>query len=298
MSVNISAEDSQQLLQTVEMFEAIAESQPDDYQSLEILKEAYAKLGRKAESLAATKRLAQAYVKVGQLSLAILEYEGIAQEYPNDPEAKKALAELESKVAPETPPQGNAAPPLVVHSKPTPSAGGPAGVPVSPLDWPKPEDGDLALANILTAEKIVAHQAVNPLLAKLRVLRATHTEKKIPFSLIPLLAEEQLAQLDDLMTIIVEKSRLPYLPLSIYDADRDSVKLLPENMCWQHCILPFDLISRSLLIATANPFDQALRKQVEGMVKHHVFWYVSPPADIVSAFRRAVGLDRNQPAKP
>ena len=35
-----------QLLQTVEMFEAVTQANPDDYQSLEILKEAYFKIGR------------------------------------------------------------------------------------------------------------------------------------------------------------------------------------------------------------------------------------------------------------
>ena len=57
---------------------------------------------------------------------------------------------------------------------------------------------------------------------------------------------------------------------------------------------------RSVLIATANPFDQAARKQVEAMLDYHVFWFVAPPSDIVGALRRAHGLDnqRSAPAKP
>jgi tetratricopeptide (TPR) repeat protein len=294
MAARISEEESQQLLQTVEMFEAIAQSQPDDYQSLEILKEAYAKLGRKQECLAASKRLANAYAKVGQASLAILEYEAIAQEYPNDLEIKATLAELQSQVTPDASDSGTVAPSLAVHSKPTPTAGGPAGAPSSPNLQTRPEAGDLALVNMLTVEKIVTMQAVEPLLKQLRELRAYHLDKTVPLSLIPLLTADQLVRLEDLMTIIVEKSRLPYIPLSIYDADRDCAKMLPEEICWQHCLLPFDLISRSLLVATANPFDQATRKHVESLVKYHVFWYVSPPADIVLALRRALGLENQR----
>src|SRR6266481_1769299 len=74
---SISEDEIQQLLRTVEMFEAITQSQPEDYQSWEILKEAYAKLGRRDESLAASKRLAKAHISLGQISQAILEYEGI-----------------------------------------------------------------------------------------------------------------------------------------------------------------------------------------------------------------------------
>src|SRR5688572_4708153 len=91
-----SAEESQ-LLQTIEMFEVITQSQPNDYQSLEILKEAYAKLGREKEAVQASKRIAEAYVSLGQLSLAILEYEMILQRYPEDKDVQGALSKLENK---------------------------------------------------------------------------------------------------------------------------------------------------------------------------------------------------------
>ena len=42
----LSDDENSQILQTIEMFEAITQTQPDDYQSLEILKEAYQKVGR------------------------------------------------------------------------------------------------------------------------------------------------------------------------------------------------------------------------------------------------------------
>jgi hypothetical protein len=148
---------------------------------------------------------------------------------------------------------------------------------------------------VLSAEKIVTPQASEPLLAKLRQLRANHADKTQPLSLLTMLAAEQLARLEDLLVLVVEKSRLPFMPLSIYDTDRDAARLLPEEILWQHCIVPFDSISRSLLIATANPFDQALRKQVEGALKYHVFWYVSQPAEILAVTRRSLGLESRGP---
>src|SRR5687768_8703876 len=97
MAANLSANEEAQLLQTIEMFEVITQSQPQDYQSLEILKEAYFKLGRQKQVVETSKRIAQAYVQLGQLSSAILEYESILQRYPDDPDVKTALAEIESK---------------------------------------------------------------------------------------------------------------------------------------------------------------------------------------------------------
>src|SRR5580658_8587907 len=86
-----------QLRQTIEMFEVITQSQPQDYQSLEILKEAYLKLSMEPEVIFTSKRIAQAYVQLGQLSSAILEYETILQRHPDDRDAMTAMSQIESK---------------------------------------------------------------------------------------------------------------------------------------------------------------------------------------------------------
>src|SRR5438552_12768486 len=97
LASTLSPGEEAQLGQTIEMFEVITQSQPHDYQSLEILKEAYSKLGREKDVVGASKRIAQAYVQMGQLSSAILEYETILQRYPDDPEVQTALRQIESK---------------------------------------------------------------------------------------------------------------------------------------------------------------------------------------------------------
>src|SRR3954454_22136476 len=97
MAATLSPSDEAQLGQTIEMFEVITQSQPQDYQSLEILKEAYSKLGREKDMVGTSKRIAQAYVQLGQLSSAILEYETILQRFPGDPDVQTALKQIESK---------------------------------------------------------------------------------------------------------------------------------------------------------------------------------------------------------
>src|SRR3954470_13726584 len=97
MSATLTANEEAQLGQTIEMFEVIVESQPQDYQSLEILKEAYSKLNRDKDVVKTSKRIAEAYVQMGQLSSAILEYETILQRFPDDPDVQKALQQIESK---------------------------------------------------------------------------------------------------------------------------------------------------------------------------------------------------------
>jgi len=296
---SISEDETQQLLRTVEMFEAITESQPEDYQSWEILKEAYSKLGRRPESLRASKKLAKAHISLGQISQAILEFEGILQEYPDDPEVLTALSEIEAKTSQlSTAHQPSGAPSLREDSKPTPPAptlAAGAAAPPSSSAKPMPEDGNKALVDVLLAEKLITAQAVEPLLKRLASSPAGSSENAQPLTLPQLLIDEQLIKLEDFLSLLVDRSGLPYLPLSTYDVDRDAACLLPRELCFENCIVPFDLISRSVLIATANPFDMAARSQAQVMLAYNVFWYVTSPEEIQTALRRAHGLDTKHP---
>jgi tetratricopeptide (TPR) repeat protein len=298
---SISEEEVQQLLRTVEMFEAITESQPEDYQSWEILKEAYVKLGRRDESLAASKKLAKAHISLGQISQAILEYEGILQENPSDAEVLGALADLEAKTLQlSVGIQPSGAPSLREDSKPTPpvpalAAGVAAPLPSFPSKLQIHEDGNRALADVLIAEKMLTPQAVEPLLKRLASAPPITGEGPAPSNLLQLLLDEQLVKLEDVLTVLIDRSGLPYLPLSTYDVDRDAVCLLPRDICFEKCMVPFDLISRSVLIAVANPFDTGARSQAEVMLAYNVFWYVTSPEEIHAALRRAHGLDSKHP---
>ena len=69
MATTMTQDEEAQLAQTIEMFEVITQTQPHDYQSLEILKEAYSKLGRETDAINTSKRIAHAYVLDGPVFL-------------------------------------------------------------------------------------------------------------------------------------------------------------------------------------------------------------------------------------
>src|ERR1700687_3362440 len=121
MSATLTASEEAQMPQTIEMFEVITQSQPQDYQSLEILKEAYSKLNRESDVISTSKRIAQAYVQMGQLSSAILEYETILQRFPDDPDVQAALQQIETKA------NNFPVEPLPVEPAPVAKAPAPAG---------------------------------------------------------------------------------------------------------------------------------------------------------------------------
>ena len=80
------------------MFEAITQTQPEDYQSLEILREAYTKIGRHDDALRTSRKLAEAYFNAGSYTPALQQCEMILTRDPNAPEILAMLGEIESRL--------------------------------------------------------------------------------------------------------------------------------------------------------------------------------------------------------
>jgi len=275
MAASLTANEEAQLLQTIEMFEVITQSQPLDYQSLEILKEAYFKLGRQKEVVNTSKRIAQAYVQLGQLSSAILEYESILQRYPDDPDVQAALAEIESKASSFATPAA-AAPEAETVEK---SVGKKARKAPSEVD-----DGKLAMQKIFVDGKLVSPTDFSSL---------WHTPDlhdppgMVMEPFIQVLADKGLVPLDKSLKLICERSRLGFLPLDKYDVDIELARSFPREVCQRWCILPFDRMSKSVLVATANPFNKQAVWDLENATKNRLLWYVSPASELLKAVRKA-----------
>jgi tetratricopeptide (TPR) repeat protein len=271
MAASLTANEEAQLLQTIEMFEVITQSQPLDYQSLEILKEAYFKLGRQKEVVNTSKRIAQAYVQLGQLSSAILEYESILQRYPDDPDVQAALAEIESKASSFAAP---AAPVAEAEATGRKARKAPSEV----------DDGKLAMQKIFVDGKLISTVDFSTLwhTPDLHDPPGMVTE---PF--IQLLADKGLVPLDKSLKLVCERSRLGFLPLDKYDVDIELTRSFPREVCQRWCILPFDRMSKSVLVATANPFNKQAVWDLENATKNRLLWYVSPPAELLKAVRKA-----------
>lgn len=266
--------------QTIEMFEVITESQPQDVQSLEILKEAYSKLGREPETLRTAKRIAEAYRQLGQLTSAIMELETILQSHPDDPDAKKTLADIENKAsnfaapaAPvELPPPPKPEP--VTAAKATPARGEP--VPI--LD-----DGRQAMFKVFVESKFITAGDfdlcwVNP------PLNAPPGKVIDPF--LQVLADKKIKDLDASLKLLCEKARMAYMPLEKYDIDIEVARSFPKDSCQRWCVLPFDKMSKSIMVATANPFNQQAAKELTDATKGRLIWYVASPQDMLKALKK------------
>lgn len=262
--------------QTIEMFEVITQSQPQDYQSLEILKEAYLKLNLEKEVVQTSKRIAQAYVQLGQLSSAILEYETILQRHPEDRDAMAAMAQIESKANNLATPQ----PAEMEHPvKPAPAA----VTTFTKKDDGKPvamdiDDGRAAMHKFFVDSKLIGagdFEACWPA-ANLAVAPTKAVE---PF--IHNLAERHIMPIDKSLKLLADRSRLAYLPLERYDIDLDLARTAPKQICQRWCMLPVDRMSKAIMIATANPFNKQAVLDIEETVKFKLLWYLASPAELL-----------------
>ncbi len=280
MASTLNPSEEAQLAQTIEMFEVITQSQPHDYQSLEILKEAYSKLGREKDVVGASKRIAQAYVQMGQLSSAILEYETILQRYPDDPDVLAALRQIESKAdnfpiesAPAEPPP--AAKPAAASAK---SASVANKTPPAEI-----EDGRRAMQKIFVESKLITSGDFE-LCWSTPDLSSPLNGVIEPF--IQILGDKGIFAVDKSLRILTDKTRIAFLPLNNYDMDMDLARSFPAAICQRWCILPFDRMSKSILVATSNPFNQQAAKELAAATANRLLWYLVSPAELVKHIRK------------
>jgi tetratricopeptide (TPR) repeat protein len=282
MASTLSPSEEAQLAQTIEMFEVITQSQPHDYQSLEILKEAYSKLNREQDVISTSKRIAQAYVQMGQLSSAILEYETILQRCPDDPDVQAALQQIESKANNfplETAPPADTI--LLAKAPGAAAKGQKAASRVAPAEI---DDGRRSMHKLFVESKIITAgdfdlcwAAPDPVAPPGGVVE--------PF--IQILADKGFLPVDKSLKMLCDKSRFAFLPLNSYDIDMDLSRKFPVDTCQRWCVLPFDRMSKSILVATANPFNQQAAKELAEATPNRLLWYLVPPADLVANLRKA-----------
>ncbi len=283
MNGTLSTSEESQLLQTIEMFEVITESQPSDCQSLEILKEAYLKLTREEDVIRTSRRIAEAYVMLGQFSSAILEYESILQHRPDDTDVLEALAQIESKAG-SLDSAGAAMQGLEVQSR----AGLVAGLEAEGSvrgrgQVAEVDDGRRMMQKVFVDSRLISsgdfeHCWVTP---------DYGAPNGVVEPFIQRLAERGVFPMDRSLALLCEKTRLGFLGLERYDIDYDLTRSFPAEVCRRWCVLPFDRMSKAILIGTANPYNRQAAKELEAVTNGRLILYLAAPPDLVKGLKRA-----------
>lgn len=254
-----------------------------DYQSLEILKEAYSKLGREPDVIVTSKRIAEAYVQLGQLSSAILEYESVLQRNPDDPDVQKALAEIENKANSFASPVSLPADADFTEKHSAAAAlknSGDTSITGVPTDL---DDGKQQMHKLFVESKLIVEADFEQLWPKINFRDAPRYPSE-PFILT--LSERQVLPLEKSLKVLSEKTRHAYLPVDRYDIEIDFARTFPKDTCLRWSVLPFDRMSKSVLVATTNPFNKQAAREIEQHTKGRIIWYLAPPAELVRILKK------------
>jgi hypothetical protein len=297
---SLTEEEHSQIVQTIEMFEVITQTQPDDYQSLEILKDAYLKVKKPDESLRISRRLAEAYFNVGSYTLAMQECEVILMKEPNAPEILAMLGDIESRL--------QAAGHSIVESSGANSglmagrvngtngeAGGQGEGRLVDLQSKRSiqlqDRGDDHLAKFLVMQQLVAEDEMTQALDTVNHLNKDLTGQALGASLLDKVFRQETDQLDGALSQLIDRTKFAYVPLEYYDVDRQVARMLPDNLTLGRLIVPFDLISRTIMVACCNPFDAAGREAVQQSLDYTVAWYLARPGAIIKALQDIYRLE-------
>jgi hypothetical protein len=218
-------------------------------------------------------------MQMGQLSSAILEYETVLQRRPDDADVQAALRQIEDKA-------NNVA----VQD---------AGV-ESAASAPQPDTTQFhKKTRAVAAEIDDGHKTMRKIFVETKIISAgdfdlcwravdfTSAVSDVVEPFIYNLAEKNILHVEKSLKLLADKSRTAYLPLDKYDVDIDLLRGFPAEVCRRWCVVPFDRMSKSILVATVNPFNQQAVKDLSEATTHRLLWYLAPPADLIYNLRKA-----------
>ena len=276
------------------MFEAITQTQPEDYQSLEILKEAYGKLGKQDESLRISRRLAEAYFGAGSFTLAMQECDVILSKEPNAPDILSMLGEIEARL--QASGHAIAAGKTGLINRTNAAGGEPSTLieigtrgPSASTDLV--DRGEEHLAKFLIVQQLFDVQQVQLALEEVKRLNKELSGRGLASSLLESLCRGEVDRLEKVYSALIDRTKFAYVPLEYYDVDRQIAPMLPDYLTLGRLMVPFDLVSRTMMVACCNPFDSTGREAVEQSVDYSVTWYLAKPSAIAKSLQAIYRLE-------
>ena len=102
------------------------------------------------------------------------------------------------------------------------------------------------------------------------------------------LADKGVLPAEKALKVILDKHRIAYLPIDRYDVDIELSRTFPQSTLKRWCVLPFDRMSKSILVATTNPFNKQVAAELEETTKQRIIWYLVHPTELVKVLSKVI----------
>jgi tetratricopeptide (TPR) repeat protein len=282
-------EEREQIMQTIEMFGVIVQASPHDAQSLEILKEAFVRIGQVPEAIDAARKLGEIFAQAEDYQRAAKEYEYILENDPSNVAAMAALGEIEEKLR-DAKANGHISMPegfgseilnsqLIATGATLKTSTRSAAV-IESVTKALVEDGNDSLAKFLLIHRIAPQDVVKGCQERISKKNKDLPANTMAHSLLDEVVRRAGLDLETTLCTIVDRSKLAYIPLEYYEVDRQVVKMLPDSLTLGRLIVPFDVMGRTLMVAMANPFDAEGKDAVQKLLDFNIQWHLASPIAI------------------
>jgi hypothetical protein len=155
------------------------------------------------------------------------------------------------------------------------------GINVSPENV---DDGRKAMHKVFVESKLITKDDFE---THWKVPDLTREPEDVIDPFIQRLADKAILPVDRSLKLLSDKTRMAYLPIERYDTDIDLTRSFPAEVCRRWCVLPFDRMSKSVLVVTANPFSQQAAREVAAYTENRLVWYLAQPVEIIKNLRKA-----------
>jgi len=272
--------DAEQVLEAVSFFEQMLQTMPDDRVSLEVLSQAYEQAGDAAKACALLARLARVLERDGDVDAAGLLRKRLVL-YAGNATADTALEQLTwflsaSRAAAKSAPDQNL--PATDRENTTATIAVDA---LRLLNGPAERRAlvaqELDFAWMLHEAGLLSEDQYASVVTDITDLSASVTPH--PVSVLHLYHDRQFPNLDRVIAFAAEKSGLPLLPLTAFEPQAAAYGLIPLDYLVVKGVIPFELMSRDLLVGTLNPLNEKLRAELDTLTGRRCHFYLVHPSD-------------------
>ena len=249
-------------------FEKMLQVMPEDRTTLEFLCVAYGQIGEPVKQRKALISLAGVLLNEKDLESADSIAERLAQY--REPDAQAAVLRIRAA-------HGMGLGPAIADPEPHAQAEEihPAGGNTQTAAVHLAIKAEKELVQALVARKVLDEASADDVLNRLTELASAPGCFLV--SVLSILEKENTAAGEMAVAVLADEAGTPPIPLEIFTISDELVQMLPESIVRVRGVLPFAKMGDTILVATLNPLDDALKHQVEGSVGCPCRFYLAHP---------------------
>jgi len=260
-------------------FEKMLELTPDDRVTLEFLCVAYGQIGKLEKQRRAFVSLVGVLLKEKDFEAADKLVEKL--EKYTEPDARAAILRIRAAHRPTAPEPVKEEPAAATPSNKTTTAVYMA------------IKAEKKLARHLAENRVIDEAAADAIQDRLTAL--ADVPGCFLVSTLSEIEKENTATAEAATAFLADETGVPPIPLETYSISDELSQTLPDSIMRVRGVLPFAKLGNTLLIATLNPFDDALKQQVESAAGAPCRFFLAHPRTMESTLDRIFSEENLNP---